>query len=629
MKNFNLILDFDSTFIQLEAIDELASISLRTHPKKEILLSSFQEKTQLGMEGSLPYSQSLKERILCLNAKKEHIGALVKTLQNKISSSILRNKPFFQTFSKNIYILSGGFIEYIWPIVKPFSILKKNVFANSFIFDYEENIIGYDENNFLAHDHGKTKLLDSLNLEGETIVIGDGYTDYEATLSKKNRKFFAFTENISRKNVIAKADCVLANFDEFLQAQNFISTKPSEIKNKKALLLENIHPSAAQIFTSNGFEVELLPNSLGEEELIQKLQNISVLGIRSKTNISQKVIEKTKDLLAIGTYCIGTDQVNLDACLKKGIAIFNAPYSNTRSVVELTIGHIIMLLRKIFEKSQKLHNGIWDKSASGSVEVRGKKLGIIGYGNIGSQLSVLAEALGMHVFYYDIVDKLPLGNAQKCNDLLEILEKVDVVSIHVNGCPENVGLIGEKELSKMKNSSVLINLSRGEVVDLKALAKCLKEKRIQGAAVDVYPKEPKSNKEPFSSELQGISNTILTPHIGGSTQEAQENISQFVTNSLLAYLQRGSSLPSVNFPQVRLPKMQYSHRLIHIHKNIPGILAQISKLLVKYNINVEGQFLKTNDQIGYVIIDTNSPYNPSLIEEIKEIPNTVRVRALY
>jgi len=338
---------------------------------------------------------------------------------------------------------------------------------------------------------------------------------------------------------------------------------------------------------------------------------------------------KAKKLLAIGAFCIGTNQIDLKTASQKGITVFNAPYSNTRSVVEIAIGEIIMLYRRIFEKNKKLHQGIWDKLVKNCFEIRGKKLGIIGYGNIGSQLSVLAENLGMEVYFYDAVDKLALGNAIKCESLKELLGKVNVVTLHVDGRETNKNLIGYKEFKLMKDKVLFLNLSRGFVVDIKALADNIKNGKIAGAAIDVFTNEPRKNNEKFICQLQNLPNVILTPHIAGNTEEAQKNIGDFVTKKIIDYINTGNTMLSVNFPNIQLPQQKKFHRLIHIHQNIPGILAKINSILGNNNINIEGQYLKTNENIGYVITDVNKKYNPSVMSELKKIPGTIRFRILY
>ncbi len=396
----------------------------------------------------------------------------------------------------------------------------------------------------------------------------------------------------------------------------------------KVLLLENIHPRAVKSFATENFSIEQNSSSLTEDELLKKIADVNLLCIRSKTEITAKVIKAAKNLWAIGCYCIGTNQVDLEACLEKGIIVFNAPYSNTRSVVEMAIGEIIALLRQIPQKSTYLHQGKWLKSASDSFEVRGKKLGIVGYGNIGSQLSVLAEALGMKVYYYDIVEKLALGNAQKCYSLEELLQTVNIVTIHVDGRASNENFINHRCFELMQPGSYFLNLSRGFVVDIAALAKHLQSGHLLGAAVDVYSEEPVSNSETFRTPLQNLSNVILTPHIGGSTIEAQENIADFVTSQLISYMQTGSSIMNVNFPEIKLPSVSNAHRMIHIHQNTPGVLAYMNELFAEHNINILSQYLKTNEKIGYVITDVSKEYDAKIIDRISDYEHTVRFRIL-
>ncbi len=395
------------------------------------------------------------------------------------------------------------------------------------------------------------------------------------------------------------------------------------------LLLENISPDAVQWYQAENYSVKTINGSLTEEDLIQEIPLIHLLGIRSKTQLTGRVIRQAKNLQAVGAFCIGTKQIDLITCLKNGIPVFNAPYSNTRSVVELTMAEIIVLSRGILEKSRKAHQGLWDKSAHGNREVRGKKLGIIGYGNIGSQLSTLAEANGMSVCYYDIEEKLALGNAHKCDNLKELLVEADVVSIHVDDRPENEHLIGIKEFNQMKKGVLFLNSSRGMVVDLDCLAQKIKSGQIKGAAIDVYPREPNSNSVPFKTILQGLPNVILTPHIGGSTEEAQTNIATFVPKQLISYLKTGNTSMSINFPQLKLPAIENAHRFIHIHRNEPGVLAAINKVFAARQINIVGQYLKTNELIGYMITDVSKNYSPNVIRELEEIQHTIRFRVLY
>jgi len=398
----------------------------------------------------------------------------------------------------------------------------------------------------------------------------------------------------------------------------------------KVLFLENISDKAVQYFKQQGYaDVKKIAGALSEEELIRVIKDVHILGIRSKTFISKKVLDSAKKLQAIGCFCIGINQVDLKACKQKGIAVYNAPYSNTRSVAELVIGASILLIRKILDKNKSAHNGIWNKEAKGSFELRGKTMGIIGYGNIGTQLSVMAEAMGMRVQFYDIETKLPLGNAQARKSIKEIVSSSDIISMHVPETNQTKNLINKALLKQFKSGSILVNYARGEVVDLEALAEAIKDKHIAGAAIDVFPVEPEKNGDVFTTPLQGLSNVLLTPHIGGSTEEAQENIGEDVSIKLYQYLERGVSNGSHTIPSLSLPPVDGAHRILHIHKNVPGVLGAINTLLSKNKINIVGQYLKTNDEIGYVVLDVDSKLSKQAITLLKEVKETIRVRMLY
>ena len=401
-------------------------------------------------------------------------------------------------------------------------------------------------------------------------------------------------------------------------------------KNKiNVLLLEKVDKIAFDLFKEEGYNVESLDGSLSEKDLIKKIKDVSILGIRSKTIISDKVIKSANKLLAIGAFCIGTNQIKFESCNDSGIVVFNATYSNTRSVVEIVIAQIINLMRKIVIKSNKMHSGVWRKDSLDSFEIRNKVIGIVGYGNIGSQLSVISEALGMKVLYYDIVDKLSIGNAKKCKSLNDLLQNSDIVSLHVDGKKSNTNLISDKEFSIMKEKSILVNYSRGNVVDIDSLIKNIKSKKLMGAALDVFPEEPSNNKEKFKSKVKGIEEIILSPHIGGSTKEAQKNIGSYVPDKIIDFINSGNTSSSVNFPKLSLPEQSDSHRLIHIHKNQPGVMLKINKIISEYNINIKGQYLKTNEEIGYVITDIDSVYNKEVVKSLKNIPATLKLRVLY
>ncbi len=623
------IIDFDSTFTKVEALDVLGEISLDGKPHRQEALDRIKEVTDLGMDGQLSFRESLEERIKLLDAHRDNLPVLVTRLTTQVSKSFKRNKEFLKTYAEQIFILSNGFKDFIIPIVGKYGIPAKNVFANDFEYNEGGKIIGFDRENILSSNGGKPKQIAKLNLKGEVFVLGDGYTDYEIKKAGLANKFYAFIENVRRENVLENADHIAPTLDEVLYV-NKMERALSYPKNRiKVLLLENIHADGVEKLKEEGYQVEIHPAGMTELELCEAVKDVSILGIRSKTLVTRKVIESAKRLHAIGAFCIGTNQIDLDACQELGVAVFNAPFSNTRSVVELAIAEMILLMRNIPDKATAMHEGKWDKSAKNSYEIRGKKLGIIGYGNIGSQLSVLAEALGMKVQYYDLEEKLALGNAHRCKTLFELLSSSDVISLHVDGRSENGEFIGEKEFSIMKEGVIFLNLARGPVVDIQALKKYIDLGRIRGVGIDVFPEEPLSNQDEFISDLRGVPNIIMTPHIGGSTTEAQENIADFVPTRIMEYINTGSTSNSVNFPNIVLPTFQNAHRFIHIHLNEPGVLAEINQVLANHSLNIVGQYLKTNERIGYVITDIDKNYDETVIEDLKKINGTIKFRVLY
>ena len=407
--------------------------------------------------------------------------------------------------------------------------------------------------------------------------------------------------------------------------------KTSLDKSKiKFLLLEGVHQSAVDTLKAAGYtNIDYHTGSLPEEELKEAIADAHFIGVRSRTQLTADVLQHGKKLVAIGCFCIGTNQVDLDTAREMGIAVFNAPYSNTRSVAELVLAQAILLLRGIPEKNAVAHRGGWLKSATDSYEIRGKKLGIIGYGSIGTQLSVLAEGLGMQVIFYDVVTKLPLGNAHQVASLTELLNTADIVTLHVPETAATKWMIGEKEIRSMKKGGILINAARGTVVEIDALAAALKDKHLNGAAIDVFPVEPRSNKDEFVSPLRGIDNCLLTPHIGGSTMEAQANIGLEVAEKLVRYSDNGTSITSVNFPEVALPSHPGKHRLLHIHQNIPGVMSEINQVFASNGINISGQYLQTNEKVGYVVIDVDAAYSDLALKKLNEVKGTIRSRVLF
>jgi D-3-phosphoglycerate dehydrogenase / 2-oxoglutarate reductase len=396
----------------------------------------------------------------------------------------------------------------------------------------------------------------------------------------------------------------------------------------KALLLENVHPLATRILTEAGFEVETRSGALGEDELVRALEGVQLLGIRSTTKVTARVVEESPELLAIGAFCIGTNQIDLGAATQHGLAVFNAPFSNTRSVVELAVANIIAMARRLTEKDKAMHAGVWDKSSAGSHEVRGRTLGIVGYGNIGSQLSVVAESLGMQVYFYDTEDKLALGNARRCSSLEELLDSVETVTLHVDGRAHNAGIFGAEQFQRMRPRSLFLNLSRGFVVDYDALAQSITSGHLAGAAVDVFPVEPKTRGERFESPLRNLPNVILTPHIGGSTEEAQEDIGRFVGSKLRAYGESGSTTLSVNLPALTPAQSVHAQRIAHLHRNAPGVLAHLNQVLAEHQVNIGAQVLATRGQLGYVVTDTDTELTPEVVANLRAVEETIRLSVI-
>jgi D-3-phosphoglycerate dehydrogenase len=396
----------------------------------------------------------------------------------------------------------------------------------------------------------------------------------------------------------------------------------------RVLLLEHIHPDAAELLQAGGYQVDSIDRALDEDELIEAVADVHLLGVRSKTQVTERVLAAAPQLLAVGAFCIGTNQIDLAAATARGVTVFNAPFSNTRSVVEMAIAELIALTRRLFEKNASMHQGIWDKSATGAHEVRGRTLGIVGYGNIGTQLSVLAENLGMRVLFYDTADRLALGNAQRSNSLKDLLHDSDIVTLHVDGRPENKNIFGDAEFAAMRPGSLFLNLSRGFVVDYAALRRHIERGHVAGAAVDVFPVEPHGRGDEFVSELRGLPNVILTPHIGGSTEEAQQDIGQFVAHKFIDFVSEGSTALAVNVPALGLPRRSNTLRLVHLHRNVPGVLARVNGILAEQQVNVEAQLLGTRGDVGYLVTDSISGTTQAIVDQIRAMPETIRLRVI-
>ena len=623
------VFDFDSTLVRIETLEALAEIALAGAPDATAIRAEIAALTGQAMTGDLDFGQALRRRLDRLPLTRAHIAELAGRILEEGTPSVRRNLRFFRENAGRIVILSGGFREVIAPLAAHLHVPPDRVLCNDLIYDAGGRVTGVDNTNPLAHADGKTPALRALGLDGPVVMIGDGWTDAEVRHAGAADRFHAFTEIVRRERVVAAADSEAASMDEFLHAEGLAGRWSYPRGRIRILLLENIHPAAVERLEAAGYAVESRTGALDEDTLIDALKGVHVLGVRSKTLVGARVFEAADRLMAVAAFCIGTNQIDLNAAADRGVAVFNAPYSNTRSVVELAVGLTIALMRDVADKSAAMHRGVWNKSATGARELRGKTLGIVGYGAIGSQLSVLAEGLGMRVIFHDLTERLALGNARRMASLDALLAESDVVSLHVDGRSDNTALIDAARLSHMKPGALLLNLSRGHVIDVGALAQALGSGRIAGAALDVFPEEPATNADPFDSPLRGLPNVILTPHIGGSTEEAQEAIGEFAAERLLAYLNRGDTTFCVNLPNVQLAEVSGAHRILHIHRNQPGVLAELNRALAAAGLNILGQHLKTDERTGYVITDVDRDYDPAALRALKSVAGTLRFRTLH
>lgn len=625
------IIDFDSTFIRFEALDELAEIALKDGTKKEERLKQIKEYTRQAMEGKLSFPESLQKRIELLDANKKDIDKLVRVLKRNISTSIKRNENFFKEFSDRIFIISGGFKEYIAPVVSDYNIPENHIFANTFEFDQQGRITGFDKENYLAQENGKVKQLKNIDLEGEIFVIGDGYTDYELKEAGLADKFFSFTENIERASLLDKADHITPSFDEFL-FKNKLPMSISYPKNRiRAYVMDNLPDYIFEAYRKEGYQVESFSADISSFDFKDMLKNASILAVSPQLSVTHDDLLHAKRLLVIGVYGEDRGNIDTDTCLQKGIITLHAPHTNTRSVAELAMGEIIMLLRKIPSFNHDLHQGHINPQKGSLKELKDRKLGIIGYGKIGKQLSHLAEYLGMSVYFYDNLPLEGIGNAIPCEDMEELLELSDVVSVHVTDSDENKNLIDAHAFDQMKEGAIFLNLSCQKAVDQEALKEALKSKKIMGAGIDRFPVEHDLKIKPgkFDSGLQNLENVLLTPHISGMTDESRDKTAEYVTQNIIKFINCGEIETSINFPDIELPPLENAHRLIHIHQDQPGMMATISNVLAEHDINVEAQFLKTNKGVGYLITDISRGYNERVINAIKQIPQAIRLRILY
>lgn len=623
------VFDFDSTLVRIETLEALADLALKGAPDAAEVQAEIGRLTDRAMSGEVGFGEALRRRLAILPLTRAHVDSLVDRILDEGAPSVRRNRQWFLDNADRVVIVSGGFREVIAPIAARLGVVPDRVLCNDLRYDAQGRVVGVDDANPLSRAGGKAEAIRALGLPRPVVMVGDGWTDAEVKQAGAADRFYAFTEIVRREPVVAAADAVAASIDELLHAEGEKGRFSYPRSRIRMLLLENVHPAAVERLEEAGYSVETETGALDEDALIERIKGVHVLGLRSKTQVTGRVLAAADKLMAVGAFCIGTNQIDLEAAAARGVAVFNAPYSNTRSVVELAVGLMIALMRDVADKSAAMHRGVWNKSAKGAKELRGKTLGIVGYGAIGSQLSVLAEALGMRVVFHDLSERLALGNARRVRSLNAVLAESDVVSLHVDGRAENSNLIGAAEFAAMKPGALLLNLSRGHVVDVGALAQAVQGGRIGGAAVDVFPEEPRTNADPFDSPLMGLPNVILTPHVGGSTEEAQEAIAEFAAERLLGYLNRGDTTFCVNLPNVQLADVSGGHRILHIHRNQPGVLAELNHALSAAGLNILGQHLKTDERTGYVITDVDRDYDPEALKVLKTVAGTLRFRMLH
>ncbi len=644
----NIIFDFDSTLIQTEGVELILQQALQRLDEKTRTsrLSKLNQITYLADIGETPMTEALHQRFDLAEVSKEDVLAAAARVQEALSPKVVETFAALQAAGKRIFIFSTGSDELVRPITRMLHVDDDHVFTNQLLYDFKGMVTGFNEKNPLFLSVGKGYIVEQLmndgRLPGGSAVVGNGASDLAIRKNNIARMFVYFTNSRPNEEIRRQADFVVDRFDQLLPlffSEDELSNEKMQVLYEQngiveamgkpnILLLENIHEEAVKKLQREGLEPRQRKNALRSEELSTEAADANILGIRSQTHVTAKNISALNNLWAIGAFCIGTNQIDLEAAADAGIPVFNAPYSNTRSVAELVVGEIIMLMRRIPEKNQAAHSGQWMKSAAGCTEIRSKTVGIIGYGHIGSQVSVLLENLGMSVCFHDIVDKLPLGNAKSAAGLDDLLEQADVITLHVPDTPETRNLMGPEQIQHMKKGAFLINSSRGKVVDLAALRAALDSGHISGAAIDVFPEEPDKSQDRFTSPLQGAQNVILTPHIGGSTQEAQVNIASYVSDKLLRFIQTGATTGSVNFPEVELARVANTHRILHIHHNVPGVLAKINSVFARRNINVAGQMLQTKDAIGYLIVDVDQQVSDQVLDLMGHITETIKVRKI-
>ncbi|MBN1349697.1 phosphoglycerate dehydrogenase [candidate division KSB1 bacterium] len=642
----NVIFDFDSTMLTREVIDILIETALDkfSAEERQFRQDSLRSLNRRAEAGEISRGHKMNQQLLIAKTTRDDIKKATARLLQFLNASVKTTIRALMDQQKQIFVFSRGFDELILPVTDSLSLTRRNIFMNQLFYDDTGNVAGVDESNPLFLLNGKVYLAEHLQSEGRligtTAVVGNSVADISIRKSNIADYFIYYSANLQQEAVRREADYFTDSFQQILTLictqPELAQKKPGKNKSRasaqsqayRIALLENIHESAYRKLEESQFHVTNFRDSAEGKTLYTRAAASQIIGIRSKTRITATDLGHLRDLTAIGCFCIGTDQVDLAAAAEKGIPVFNAPYANTRSVAELVVGEAVMLMRHAFEKSMAMHQAKWVKGAEGCQEVRGKIIGIIGYGHIGSQVSILCENLGMRVIFYDIIDKLPLGNAKPVESLDELLRLADIVTLHVPDTPETQNMIAAAQFEQMKMGSILINTSRGQVVDLDALAHALRTGKCAGAAIDVFPREPGSGNAPFQSVLQNLPNVILTPHIGGSTEEAQAAIAQDVSNKIEKFLKTGTTLGAVNFPEAELAMTADSDRILHIHKNVPGVVAKINDTLSKHNIHIIAQILKTRGNIGYLIVDIRNDTYSQAAELLSHITETIKVRKI-
>jgi len=640
----NIIFDFDSSFLSRESIEILVETGLEkmTDADRRACQAELGEVFSLTEAGKISRGQKIVQQLKIARIHPPEIQIAANRLQSYLLPGVVETLNCLLAEKKNIILFSRGIDQMLLPLVDQIGIPRENLFANQVIYQPDQ-AVGVDETNPLFLLNGKVFLAESLKnqqrLTGLTAVVGNCGADLSIQKSGI-ADYFIYFPNLNIDPAVRKdADFTIENFTQLrslicvepqrkIQSGQIQSGNPEPPVEYKIVLLENIHPIARERFANARYAVEHVKSAATRENLLELSGNCDVLGIRSKTRVTGENLPKMPHLLSIGCFCIGTDQVDLKTAASLGIPVFNAPYANTRSVAELVMGCVVMLMRGVFEKSVAAHAGQWLKQTTFAREIRGKTIGIIGYGHIGSQVSILLENLGMQVIFFDIMDKLPLGNARRMASLAALLQASDVVTLHVPDTPLTRGMLGAAELNLMKPGSVLINTSRGKVVDLAALKIVLESDRLLGAAIDVFPEEPASAGDPFSSVLQNLPNVILTPHIGGSTIEAQENIALEVSSKLENFLKTGATPGAVNFPEVELAPTPNSRRILYTYRNIPGILEKIHGIFAQRRIRVQAQILQTRDTLGYMIIDIERDHTEHVPDLLNRLTETIKVRQI-